>query len=230
MNFDIDPNTTIKLTGEGRYVQPSGSMNTKVTGLTDEANWHGTIVMSGELDRANLNLIGNINSTVELTGVTGTLASGEEINVNVGLVNWVGESDVTARPGMNITSGEDNEVTRFNRGVSGSGDLVYSGSQDRSFIFTNEVTDWTGSLVVSGTGDTTVKFIGDDEINVSLNHHSDASRVLDVILDNSAAEVLVMNGDINASTLTVAAGTTADITGNVELTGIYKDGMLGVIR
>ncbi len=219
LNFDIDPNTTIKLTGEGRYVQPSGSMNTKVTGLTDEANWHGTIVMSGELDKANLNLIGNINSTVELTGVTGTLASGEEINVNVGLVNWVGESDVTARPGMNITSGEDNEVTRFNRVVSGSGDLVYSGSQDRSFIFTNEVTDWTGSLVVSGTGDTTVKFIGDDEINVSLNHHSDASRVLDVILDNSAAEVLVMNGDINASTLTVAAGTTADITGNVELTG-----------
>ena len=219
LNFDIDPNTTIKLTGEGRYVQPSGSMNTKVTGLTDEANWHGTIVMSGELDKANLNLIGNINSTVELTGVTGTLATGEEINVNIDLVNWAGESDVTARPGMNITGGEDNEETRFNREVSGSGDLVYSGSQDRSLIFANEVTDWTGSLVVSGTGNTTVKFIGDDEINVLLNHHSDAGRVLDVILDNSAAEVLVMNGDINASTLTVAAGTTADITGNVELTG-----------
>ena len=219
LNFDIDPNATIKLTGEGRYVQPSGSMNTKVTGLTDEANWHGTIVMSGELDKANLNLIGNINSTVELTGVTGTLATGEEINVNVGLVNWAGESDVTSRPGMNITGGEDNEETRFNREVSGSGDLVYSGSQDRSFVFTNEVTDWTGSLVVSGTGNTTVKFTGDDEINVSLNHNSDANRVLNVILDNSAAEVLVMNGDINASTLTVAAGTTADITGNVELTG-----------
>ena len=219
LKFDIDPNTTIKQTGEGRYVQPSGSMNTKVTGLTDEANWHGTIVMSGELDKANLNLIGNINSTVELTGVTGTLATGEEINVNIDLVNWAGESDVTARPGMNITGGEDNEETRFNREVSGSGDLVYSGSQDRSLIFANEVTDWTGSLVVSGTGNTTVKFIGDDEINVLLNHHSDAGRVLDVILDNSAAEVLVMNGDINASTLTVAAGTTADITGNVELTG-----------
>ncbi len=221
LDFDPDPNTSIHLTGTGRYVQPSGSEDLKVTAesLQDSANWMGTIVMSGVMDKLDLNRIGNENSTVELYGTYGTLKPGEDINVNVHLVNWVDEDDGTVYPGLDINGGAETE-TVFNKEVSGEGNMHYSGNNDRTITFAGEVSDWTGSFeAISTTADTTVKFTGDDEINVSLNHDSDDNRVLNVILDNSAAEVLVMNGDINASTLTVAAGTTADITGNVELTG-----------
>ena len=221
LDFDPDPNTSIHLTGTGRYVQPSGSEDLKVTAesLQDSANWMGTIVMSGVMDELDMNRIGNENSTVELYGTYGTLKPGEDINVNVHLVNWVDEDDGTVYPGLDIRGGAETE-TVFNKEVSGEGDMRYSSNNDRTIIFAGELTDWTGCFEATSTvADTTVKFTGDDEINVSLNHNSDANRVLDVVLDNSAAEVLVMNGDINASTLTVAAGTTADITGNVELTG-----------
>ncbi len=219
LDFDPDPNTSIHLTGTGRYVQPTGSVDLKVTAqsLQDSANWMGTIVLSGVMDELDMNRIGNENSTVELYGTYGTLKPGD-VNVNVHLVNWVDEEDGTVYPGLDIRDGVETE-TVFNKGVSGEGNMRYSSNGDRTVTFAGEVTDWTGSFETTTTASTTVKFTGDDEINVSLNHHSDASRVLDVILDNSAAEVLVMNGDINASTLTVAAGTTADITGNVELTG-----------
>ena len=221
LNFDVGLGTIV-LTGSGRYVQPGGSVDFKVTteSLRNADNWTGTIVIGGEVDELDINRIGNINSTVELYGNYGTMKPNADVNVNVHLVNW--EDDYNPEivyPALDIRGGANGDTTTFNRKVSGSGDMQYSGSTDRTIVFAGEVTDWVGNFVSTSTATTTVKFTGDDVINVSLNHNSDASRVLDVILDNSAADVLVMNGDINASSLKVVAGTTADINGDVSLTG-----------
>lgn len=221
LDFDIGVGTIV-LTGSGRYVQPGGSVDFKVTteSLRDADNWTGTVVLGGEVDELDINRIGNVNSTVELCGNYGTMKPNAEVNVNVHLVNW--EDDYNADvvyPALDIRGEENGDTTTFNREVFGSGDMQSSGSTDRTIVFAGEVTDWVGNFVSTSTATTTVKFTGDDVINVSLNHNSDASRVLDVILDNSAADVLVMNGNINASSLKVVAGTTADIAGDVSLTG-----------
>lgn len=220
LDFDVGFGTIV-LTGSGRYVQPGGSVDFKVTteSLRDADNWTGTIVIGGEVDELDINRIGNINSTVELYGNYGTMKPNADVNVNVHLVNW--EDDYNpdvVYPALDIRGGVSGDSTTFNREVSGSGDMQYSGSVDKTIVFAGEVTDWVGNFVSTSTATTTVKFTGDDVINVSLNHNSDATRVLDVILDNSAADVLVMNGDINASSLKVVAGTTADIKGDVSLT------------
>lgn len=213
--------STVTLTGSGKYSQAASdnALNLKVGGVTDSANWTGTVSVSGRINGLDADALGNTNSWVELKGVSGYPIQSDTINTNVRLTN---NGNTSA---LNILNGFSDTTVTFAGQVSGSGDIMRGSYQGgaQTYVFSGDISGWNGSFKSGTATSTTVQFSGGSEVNAGVNQSGNTSHVIHVVLDDSSMTTpgtLQMNGDITASSLTVTEGTTAKLNGALSLTGV----------
>ena len=210
---------TVTLIGSGKYSQSASgnALSLKVGGVTDSANWTGTVSVSGRINGLDADALGNANSWVELKGVSGYPIKADTINTNILLTNN-GDS-----PALSILNGWTGSVVTFAGQVSGSGDIARSAGSGgtQTYVFAGDVSEWDGSFKNTvTTNGTIVKFTGGSDINASF--YRSGNYNLQVVVDTSAIsepETVVMSGSVTATSLTVAEGTTVKLTGSLALGG-----------
>ena len=200
----------VSLSGEGIY--DLGSTYALGEGTTLNEAWTGTVKVSNNGNATNLNIaaLGRAGSTVELDGVTGWLSNdGLLINAAVKL----------SGSGLTINNGSSNKTIEFVGGVKGEGDFVYTmanGANNQTYVFSGDVSDWSGAFQASGDGKTsTLKFYGDATdvgADIELN-----AGTLNLIVGNGTDEfTTVFHGEVTASAITVNEHASAEFD-NVNL-------------
>ena len=217
--------STVTLTGNGKYTQTASgnALNLKVGGVTDAANWTGTVSISGNINNINLNSYGNANSSVELSGVSGYWQGSPVFNTNVILTN-----PSNGTPAVKVTNANSGAEITFAGSVSGTGDIYRNtgAGGTQTYIFAGDVSDWFGTIKNNWTTSATiVKFTGSSEVNANFDRgigNGNKLYNLQLIVDDSNMDTpttVVMNGSITATSLTVTEGTTAKINGALALDG-----------
>ena len=216
---------TVTLTGSGKYTQAASdnALNLKLGGVTDAANWTGTVSISGNINNINLNSYGNANSSVELSGVSGYWQGSPVFNTNVILTN-----PSNGTPAVKVTNANAGAEITFAGSVSGTGDIYRNtgAGGTQTYIFAGDVSDWFGTFKNNWTTIATiVKFTGSSEVNANFDRgigNGNKLYNLQLIVDDSNMDTpttVVMNGSITATSLTVTEGTTAKINGTLALDG-----------
>ena len=217
--------STVTLTGNGKYTQAASgnALSLKVGGVTDAANWTGTVSISGNINNINLNSYGNANSSVELSGVSGYWQGSPVFNTNVILTN-----PSNGTPAVKVTDANAGAEITFAGSVSGTGDIYRNtgAGGTQTYIFAGDVSDWFGTFKNNWTTIATiVKFTGSSEVNANFDRgigNGNQLYNLQLIVDDSNMDTpttVVMNGSITATSLTVTEGTTAKINGTLALDG-----------
>ena len=218
--------STVTLTGNGKYTQAASgnALSLKVGGVTDAANWTGTVSISGNITNINLNSYGNANSSVELSGVSGYWQGKKTVfNTNVILTN-----PSNGTPAVKVTNANSGAEITFAGSVSGTGDIYRNtdAGGTQTYIFAGDVSDWSGTFKNNWTESATiVKFTGSSEVNANFDRgigNGNKLYNLQLIVDDSNMDTpttVVMNGSITATSLTVTEGTTAKINGALALDG-----------
>ena len=219
------------LSGAGTYVlKTSESTLGSVTLGTD---WTGTVkVTKSDLVNLNLNNFGNANSLVEVDGWSKYFRK---------------ENDVFAPKlrlgsnGMTVSDGYSGYSYTFAGGVEGTGNFKFqttTGVDNQTYIFTGDVSKWTGSYIMNKAGKaTTLKFYGSaTEMGAAITR-SDGTLNMEVG-DGSNAFTTTFKKAVSASTLAIknkASATfeeTLTLTGDLTLDGsatLEKGGSVGVI-
>ncbi len=213
---------TVTLTGNGKYIQTHGNSTLKTAGLNDADNWQGTVVISGSYSTATPDKYGNRNSSVEFKGFSGYWQQNNTVfNTNIVLTNPDNDT-----PAIKITNGYGGAVLQFNGSISGTGDILRNTDKGgtQTYVFAGDVSRWEGSFRNNGTTNgTIVRFTGGSDIKANFDRGQNYN--LQVEVDASGNEV-EMSGSITATSLTVAQGTTVQITGPLALDGaLTTDGV-----
>lgn len=139
---NIEP--TVKGAGTLVIAEVSGSTIPTVAGLT-AADWTGTVWLKGMTGKTGINLanLGNAESTIKISGVSGWMANAQTVTATVELANE------GYAYGFNIHDGSsgDQYVSTFNT-LAGNGKLLADGGSTAGFL----IKDWstfTGSVEAS---------------------------------------------------------------------------------
>ena len=217
-----DATHQLKLQGSGTYALAAGTAT--LGNGTVLGDWTGTVKVTNAtgLTYFNIDALGNADSTVELTGVSGhllaTTADNETTyNTNLKLVD---DGDIKA---LTLTDGWKAGTNVFAGDVSGSGSFVMASDvpSGMSVKFTGNLSEWDGAFVGNNT-----------DKSVNLNIASTGNVGADIISQQGTLNVTfsgastTMKGDIGYGTgvlnMTVAAGASVEMEGtladNVALT------------
>ena len=253
--INIDQNKTVtagnattgtKLAGEGNIVLKSGATN--LAGATMTKDWAGTAKVSGTIINIDLNNYGQEGSKVEMNGVSGYFLQAANKEFTPELV--LNGSGLTLTDGFSTLADKKTPTGFiFNGGVSGSGSMTFNkatGSVTQRLYFTGDVSDWTGSLNVvsgftvyaqyTGTSQTVNSTItkSNGTLNVEVGTGSDSSAVTfnENITANSltvqAGATANIEGDLTAPTITVAAGATMNMAGGTLSNAITNSGTVAL--
>lgn len=187
---NLDGADSFILKGEGDYTL-EGSSNLGGANVKNEG-WKGTVAVSNYAMDAFIPVnLGNANSTLRLSGLTGWFGLG---NLNNAGVNLELENSGEAAA-VNVTAASAR--TWIFGSVRGTGDFQRSDTSGYAvgYTFNGDVSDWTGSYI-NTSGETTVTFSGGaSEVNLASISNS-SGHTMKLIFDTNSA---VVNADIVAN-------------------------------
>ena len=211
----------VALDGTGTYVL-ADTTSSLGTGVELASSWTGTVQLSNVGSAGNmtslLNALGNANSTVEVTAITGYFNTAETI-VNLHLVN--GANDTAAISINNLNSDDVGSPQRYavlSGDITGSGDIKFlshpnSASLNRqvNYKFTGDVSGWDGAFINAGAYNRSLHIIfagAATTINadvVNAGNVENCKSTLNIGDDTSAT--YTMNGDVDVDFLVVNQAT-----------------------
>ena len=218
------------LSGAGTYVlKTSESTLGSVTLGTD---WTGTVkVTKNDLAPLDLNTFGNANSTVEIDGWSKHLANrsgGYTFNPKLRL----------GTNGLTVSDGYSGYSYTFAGGVEGTGNFNYgitTRADTQTYIFTGDVSKWSGAYVSQKNKTSTIKFYGSaTEMGAAITR-TDGTLNMEVG-DGTNAFTTTFKQAVSASKLAInnkASATfeeTLTLTGSLTLDGsatLEKGGSIG---
>ncbi len=222
--------TDFILQGAGEYRLTSGSTTLGVT-LGD--NWKGAVqlVDVAVFEDFDLNKYGKAGSVVRMDGASVKLAPSNN-------VPFLPTLELTGE-GMTITGCYAGETYIFAGGVVGDGDFVYNPTSlqhKQTYIFTGDVSQWTGAYESAANKTSTLKFYG-DAVEMGAAIKATAGTVNVEVGNGTDAFATTFGNDISASSLKVLDKATATLTtdttiaGEIEVAGSLKiqgEGQLNV--
>ena len=221
--------TDFILQGAGQYQLASGSTS---LGATLGENWKGAVqlVDVAVFEDFDLNQYGKAGSVVRMDGASVKLAPSNN-------VPFLPTLELTG-DGMTITGCYAGETYIFAGGVIGDGDFVYNPTSlqhKQTYIFTGDVSQWTGAYESAGNKTSTLKFYGDaaemgaailqtaGTVNVEVgNGEDDFATIFDKEVNVSSLKVMD-----RASAMLAAAST---VTGSIEADGSLMIGGEGQLH
>ncbi|MBR3925495.1 MAG: hypothetical protein IKJ58_01880, partial [Akkermansia sp.] len=215
-----DATHQLKLHGQGTYALADG-VGTLGNGVV-LGDWTGTVQISNISSAGDmtslLNALGNANSTVEVTAVTGHFNTAETI-VNLHLVN--GANDTAAISINNLNSDDVGTPQRYavlSGDITGSGDIKFLCHPDSAnlnrqvnYKFTGDVSGWDGAFINAGAYNRSLHIIfagAATTINadvVNAGNVENCKSTLNIGDDTSAT--YTMNGDVDVDFLVVNQAT-----------------------
>lgn len=206
------PHSEFILTGSGVYALASG--NTALAPTLDSEGWTGTValkdIVMNNPDFLDLDNYGHEGSAVRLDGVKANFgANGNTFSTALELTG----------DGLEITTCQNNRSYEFAGGVKGDGNLVYnlsSAAHNQTYIFSGDVSDWTGAYVSAANKTSTLQF-QDDATVMGADIIREQGVVNVVVGDGSEEHTTVFKGDVQASNLTVQENAKAVIEGNAVI-------------
>ena len=222
--------TDFILQGAGEYRLTSGSTT---LGVTLGNNWEGTIelVDVAVFEDFDLNKYGKAGSVVRMDGASVKLAPCNN-------VPFLPTLELTG-DGMTITECYAGETYIFAGGVIGDGDFVYNPTtlqHKQTYIFTGDVSQWTGAYESKANKTSTLKFYGDAaEMGAAILQTAGTVNV--EVGNGTDAFAAIFGNDISASSLKVQDKAVATLTkdtsiaGEIEVAGSLKiqgEGQLNV--
>ena len=221
--------TDFILQGAGQYQLASGSTS---LGATLGENWKGAVqlVDVAVFEDFDLNQYGKAGSVVRMDGASVKLAPSNN-------VPFLPTLELTG-DGMTITGCYAGETYIFAGGVIGDGDFVYNPTSlqhKQTYIFTGDVSQWTGAYESKANKTSTLKFYGDaaemgaailqtaGTVNVEVgNGEDDFATIFDKEVNVSSLKVM----DKAAATLAAAS----TVTGSIEVDGSLMIGGEGQLH
>lgn len=233
---------SLVLDGSGTFdlgSSPTVSDKKVVLGVTMKDSWTGTVALSnltiggmGANTNAlitSLNDLGNANSWVQISGVSGyACGEGNTISPTVTANLILADGDA-----LTLNNGSSGSTTTFSGKVKGEGDIDFAwngGNANTTVAFTGDVSSWNGKFkVTSAAAERTVSFSGDStSISASVENSSAQKLNLKVANDadvsfggnvknlgegslsviSSGSGLKTFSGDITASELKAENGTT----------------------
>ena len=207
LNTITSVTSSVTMTGSGTYHMASAGQ-ANLTGWTDSANWTGTVVLNGMQLNANntqtdLAKLGNENSTIELSNVTGWIMPQSDNSVYGNLKLKNGANGYA----LKITDGYSNQEIFLKGDISGDGNLhigTTSTANGMIFNFSGDISEWKSSAnatpeikVVNSGESYTIKLTESaNTVNVALNKGAGS---LTLTVDTAAT----FNEQVNVNTLTV---------------------------
>ncbi len=219
------------LSGAGTYVLKASEST--LGSVTLGSDWTGTVkVTKNDIADLNLNAFGNGNSTVEVDGWSKHLPK-QNATFNPKL--RLGSN------GMTVSDGYSGYSYTFAGGVEGTGNFKFqttSGVDNQTYIFTGDVSKWTGSYIMNKAGKTTtLKFYGSaTEMGAAITR-SDGTLNMEVG-DGTNAFTTTFKKAVGASKLVINSNASATLKETLTLTGdltldgsatLEKGGSVGVI-
>ena len=222
--------TDFILQGAGEYRLTSGSTT---LGVTLGNNWKGSVelVDVAVFEDFDLNKYGKAGSVVRMDGASVKLAPSNN-------VPFLPTLELTGE-GMTITGCYAGETYIFAGGVVGDGDFVYNPTSlqhKQTYIFTGDVSQWTGAYESKANKTSTLKFYG-DAVEMGAAIKATAGTVNVEVGNGTDAFATTFGNDISASSLKVLDKATATLTtdttiaGEIEVAGSLKiqgEGLLNV--
>lgn len=233
---------SLVLDGSGTFdlgSSPTVTDKKVVLGVTMKDSWTGTVALSnltiggmGSNTNAlitSLNDLGNANSWVQISGVSGyACGEGNTISPTVTANLILADGDA-----LTLNNGSSGSTTTFSGKVKGEGDIDFAwngGNANTTVAFTGDVSSWNGKFkVTSAAAERTVSFSGDaTSISASVENSSAQKLNLKVANDadvsfggsvknlgegslsviSSGSGLKTFSGDITASELKAENGTT----------------------
>lgn len=204
-----EANATLK--GDGNYDVGGTVLSDIAKGFTDTA-WKGTVQVSGEATGMKLSYMGHSGSTVQMTGVHGTLedtVTDDKIYaMDIVLVNGDvlvnGEKSALA---LGFTANNRSNIT-FSGEMSGDGNMKLGGATAQTtqdITFSGDISKWTGAFESGqGTVNLTLKG-GATAVNAGiLKAKDDTTKTLNLIIDGAANRTL--SAGISVDSLVVTEG------------------------
>lgn len=241
---------SLVLDGSGTFdlgSSPTVTDKKVVLGVTMKDTWTGTVALSnltiggmGSNTNAlitSLNDLGNANSWVQISGVSG-YACGEDNTISPTVTANLILADGDA---LTLNNGSSGSTTTFSGKVKGAGDIDFAwngGNANTTVAFTGDVSSWNGKFkVTSAASERTVSFSG-DATSISASVENSSAQKLNLKVANDAAVsfggsvknlgegslsvissgsgLKTFSGDITASELKAENGTTL-IAGSINV-------------
>lgn len=227
-----DSGVRVALVGAGTFDLVGTALKSVSSGLTDgSANgWRGTVRASGTADNMNATMMGNVNSTLLMDGVKGTLTN-DDTQYVMKVVLQNGNGALTGKALDNTFSTGAHRT--FTNTVSGSGDILMTGESSdarQSIAFTGDVSGWKGTVEdaamfeTASQGTTNLAFSGGaSEVNIVIQEGEGSTLNLSVGPTNALegqTPAQVFNGNIKASSLTAEAGANTTLNNTTAISGI----------
>lgn len=214
--------TDVVITGSGVYDIGSNYETANRTGVTNADAWTGTVRISNATvggNKFSFNNYGNVNSALELVGVSGWLPQ----NSNMAARLLLGKDTEAGLNGINITAAS-NWTHSFSGGVAGEGDFLVSrtGDGNPDYVFRGDMSGWTGAFRVDNES-------GNQEVIMKVENTGVVTTVnagVECIRGNLTLEVAGSNGKavfnkaVNATTLKINGY--GEFTKDVTLSGDLK--------
>lgn len=202
--------TGVTLSGSGTYAVTSASLGSNVS---LDANWTGTVRLTGATGNKSLGWAVANGSVVELNGVTGWAVWNGNNPENIKLTD---NGETAAWTNGAYSSNAANVVT-YSGAWSGEGtyvvDIADGGARYMDHKFSGDISAWTGELKVQANNEgsrANMTFMGNaTTVNATLTK---VSGHMNVIADADTT----FNGDITADSLTVNADKTVVINGSAN--------------
>ena len=216
-------NATLK--GAGIYEVGDTALSDIAKGFTN-MDWKGTVQVSGKASEMKLSFMGHAGSTVQMTGVHGTLedtvTDAKTYAMNIALVN--GENSVpalefTANNGSNITFSGAMSGAATNTDTGEGSTMKVSGATAQTvqnITFTGDMSGWNGAFE-AGKGTVNLTLTGDATVvNAEIGAVIGSAGILNVTID--ATNDRIFNKEVTAENLTVDTQT-GESTGKIVLQG-----------
>ena len=197
----------VTLTGAGILEFATG--NSSVNNVSYDANWTGTVKLSGITNASGLNFksYGNETSKVELNGVSGWF---ERSTYNTHMVLTGG--------GLTMTAYSTSNSFDFNKGISGSGDFIINGTSDSDPTFkigaNADGQTWSGAFKVNQMNSA-------KSLNLYLagdGSYFDADSETSGVQMNSAGTLNLYTGNTSSGTTTINGTISNNGDGSLNLT------------
>lgn len=222
LNVNGTANATLK--GAGIYEVGSTALSDIAEGFTD-TDWKGTVQVSGAATEMKLSYMGHAGSTVQMTGVHGTLedtvTDAKTYAMNIALVNGAYSApalEFTANNGSNITFSGAMSGAATNTDTGAGSTMKVSGATAQTvqnITFTGDMSGWNGAFE-AGKGTVNLTLTGDATVvNAGIGAVGSAG-ILNVTID--ATKDRIFNKEITAENLTVDTQT-GESTGKIVLQG-----------
>ena len=214
--------TGVALTGAGTYELASGT-GAVGTGVTFASGWTGTVKLSNitttELDLNNFGITGSV---VEIDNWSRYLKNSNGYVYNPKLRLSGG--------GMTVSDGYSNYSYVFAGGVEGTGDFkigITTSANNQTYVFTGDVSDWTGAYESLKNKNTTIQFSGLAlEMGAAIKQTDGTINI--VVGDGERDFSTTFDKTVTASTLTINEKASAKMTDETSIGTLSGAGFLTV--